>query len=208
MPSLPWGVLILLLLAIVIYLQGLQGALAAWRLSTEKALLILLALIAANYFTISLEVSGAPVNLHVGSFALLAVSLVLWYLQGGGAKWLWLIAAWVLTIGLVTLHIFTQYLWTGTPYVSYWLFPLLIATAAAILTRNMAGVLFLATFSMVAGEMGAALFQNIVSGTWLTLGSKTIYDMAVLSAVTACLFVAAAQLLALSRWTLRQGKSY
>ena len=76
MPSLPWGVLILLLLAIVIYLQGLQGALAAWRLSTEKALLILLALIAANYFTISLEVSGAPVNLHVGSFALLAVSLV------------------------------------------------------------------------------------------------------------------------------------
>ncbi len=204
MPSLPWGVIVLMILALVLYLQGLQNALTAWRLSLDMALVIILLLITANFLTIPFSAGGERVNFHGGSLLLFFFVFLLWYFQGGKAKLAWLFAGVGLAAGVVVLNVLSQNFWTTAWLDPYWLLPLLTASLAVILTRNMAGVVFITAFSLLLGQAATAFYYNLTAGTWLTIGNQSTFDMAVLGAVLAGLLVALAQLMAVRRFACHE----
>jgi len=204
MPSLPWGIIVLMILAIILYLQGFQKALTVWRLSLDMALIIILLLITANFLTIPFNLGNVPVNLHVGSLLLFVFAVLLWYFQGGRARLLWLAAGIGIAAAVLVLNVFSQSYWTAVWLDTYWLLPLLAAALTAILTRNMSGVVFITVFSLLVGQAATSFYYNLTAGTWLALGSKNTFDMAVLGAVLSGLLVAIAQLLAMRRFVYRQ----
>ncbi len=204
MPSLPWGVIVLMILAVVLYLQGLKNALTAWRLSLDIALVIILLLITANFLTIPIRTGGETVSFHGGCLLLFFFVLLLWYFQGGKAKPAWLFTGVGLAAGAMILNVLSQNFWTTAWLDPYWLLPLLTASVAVILTRNMAGVVFITAFSLLLGQAASAFYYNLTAGTWLTIGNQNTFDMAILGAVLAGLLVALAQLMAVRRFAYHE----
>lgn len=199
MASMPWGVVLLMLIAVGLYFGLFQGALACWRLSLEGALILLLVLIGADFVTLSIHTGSQTVQIHVGSILLVLLSCLLWFFQSGRHRpqWLWAGSICALLTGLLILA--ADRFWLGDWFQIYWILPFLLGLTAAILTRNVAGLLWLTIFPMFIGQLFASLYWYLQNGFWLTVGSSQVFDMALLAAGFACLLVAAMQFFALRR---------
>lgn len=199
MTSMPWGVVLLMLVAVGLYFGLFQGALSCWRLSLEGALLLLLLLIITDFITFSVSIGNQIVRIHTGSVLLWFFACLLWFFQSGRHRpqWLWAGIGCAVVVGL--LVVVADYVWLGDWFQIEWILPFLLGVIAAILTRNIAGVLWLTIFPMLVGQLLASLYWYFRNNLWLVIGSGQLFDMSLLAAGFSCLLVTAMQFFALRR---------
>ena len=188
----PFGTIVLVILAAVIYFGFAQRALDRLYLTDKAALAIIVAMIIGGYIDIPIPFGGVDASVNVGG-AIIPIALAMYVLTKAGTTKEWVRALVATAVTAVVVFVVNKYVFSADPWQTgtdvidpIYAYPLLAGATAYIAGRSRRSAFIAATLGVLALDI-VDYFQVLFSGVRSTIavGGAGVFDVIVLSGVIA-----------------------